>query len=153
VSIVKPTRDDILVWWQAAHFNLSPEQQIRFKEDPLIAKLQELHCEAVREVILLNRLQKLKDIQTVAISLQAAKWPNVAENATIKWKQKPERRIQPILRRSSTRDAATSRGPESFREHGMINPPPSEKLKVDRSKLPKCSICSQPIVGTMCACW
>lgn len=146
------TPQEILTWWQAAHFKLNSEQQSKFINHVFIPSICKLRPEVVKEVILLNKLNKLKDIYIVAAALQTAKYPTPIEPQRASSKRvinilKPK--FSPVSRKANS----TSRGRESFRQHGMINPPPAESLNVDRSKLPKCSICKQPIVGTMCGCW
>jgi hypothetical protein len=152
MTIVPANVDEILAWWQAAHFKLSPEQQERFKKDPQIPNLLTLHFEAVKEVILLNKLQKIKDIYSVASALQIAKLPSANHSTTVVVPT-PAVGLVPRFKKNFTRSTTTTRGRDSFKEHSMINPPPVESLVVDRSKLPKCTICNQPIVGTMCGCW
>ena len=151
VGVVPASSDEILDWWQTAHFPLTNEQQVRFKKDPEIANLRKLHREAIKEVILLNKIAKLKDIYLVATALQAAKMPRTVTGSTLvenNIRQTPTPRLSKFFTRTTT-----SRGRNSFREHGMINPPPVQSLNIDRSKLPKCSICNQSIIGTMCGCW
>ena len=149
---VKPaTADEILSWWQEAHFVLTPEQQERFKNDPQIRNLRNLHGQAVKEAILLNKIAKLKDVYLVARALQTAKMlPRAKQSSIVKQAhtKTPSRKLS-----KGPATSSTLRGRDSFREHGMINPPPVESLNIDRSKLPKCSICEKPIVGTMCGCW
>jgi hypothetical protein len=152
MNIRNATVQDILEWWQAAHFKLDSEQQKNFINHAFIGNICKLKSEVVKEVILLNKLNKLKDIYFVAAALQTAKFPSVTQSP----QALPKRAIKilkPNFGSASRKPVSTSRGRESFREHGMINPPPTERLDVDRSKLPKCSICKQPIVGTMCGCW
>ena len=151
LGAIPATVDEILSWWQAAHFVLSSEQQVRFRNDSQIPTLINLHGQAVKEAILLNKITKLKDIYLVASALQTAKMmpvPNRESETKQPPKKTPAQRLSKVITRSSTQ-----RGRDSFREHGMINPPPVERLNIDRSKLPKCSICKQPIVGTTCGCW
>jgi hypothetical protein len=148
----KTTVQEILAWWQAAHFKLNLDQQSKFMNHAFIPNICKLRPEVVKEVILLNKLNKLKDIYLVAAALQTAKYPSTNRPTTA-----PSKRVINILKPKfvpvSKKPNSTSRGRESFREHGMINPPPAERLEIDRTKLPKCSICEQPIVGTMCGCW
>ena len=151
LGVVPATADEILSWWQAAHFVLIPEQQERFRNDPLIHNLRNLHGQAVKEAILLNKIAKLKDVFLVASALQTAKMLPMPKQASIV-KQTPNKTPSRRISKGST-SSSTLRGRDSFREHGMINPPPVERLNIDRSKLPQCSICKQPIVGTMCGCW
>ena len=150
-EVVPASADEILAWWETAHFSLNAEQQIRFKNDPLLPNLTKLHGQAVKEAILLNKIKKIRDIYLVAAALQSAKMPIPITKPNTE--QKKQTKILPTkISRRFTR-TATTRGRESFKEHGMINPPPAERLNIDRSKLPKCSICKQPIVGAMCGCW
>jgi len=151
IAVIPATADEILSWWQAAHFVLTLEQQERFRNDPLIRNLRNLHGLAVKEAILLNKIAKLKDVYLVASALQTAKMLPTPKQAPIV-KKAPKKTPTQKLSKSPT-TSSTLRGRDSFREHGMINPPPVESLNIDRSKLPKCSICEQPIVGTMCGCW
>ena len=151
IGVIPATSEEILSWWQASHFVLSPEQQERFRNDPLMQNLKSLHGQAVKEAILLNKIAKLKDVYLVAGALQNAKLPAAPSQESKdneSAKKSPSQRLSKIFNNSST-----LRGRDSFREHGMINPPPVERLNIDRSKLPPCSICKQPIVGTMCGCW
>ena len=163
-AIIPASSDEILGWWQAAHFTLNGEQQIRFKNDQHIKDLRKLHGQAVQEAILLNKIKKLKDVYLVALALQNAKMPPTSNAPSTPFTT--FRKVTPsILRKTArkeepqkkskiiTRSASSTRGRQSFKEHSMINPPPVENVNIDRSKLPNCSICNQPIVGAICHCW
>lgn len=150
-EVVPASADEILAWWETAHFSLNAEQQIRFKNDLLLSNLLKLHGQAVKEAILINKIKRIMDIHLVAAALQSAKMPTPIP--TSKSAQTKLIKVFPKKFTKRTTGRTTTRGRESFREHGMINPPPAERLNIDRSKLPKCSICNQAIVGAMCGCW
>ena len=142
----------ILEWWEATHFKLSEKQRTDFLNHGFILNLCKLEPRAVREAICLNKISKLKDIYLVAAALQNTKYPS--QNELIAKATKFPLVRKRIKRRENINvQGSTTRGPESFRAHSMINPPPVQSLNVDRSIYPKCSVCGKAIVGVICGCW
>jgi len=44
------------------------------------------------------------------------------------------------------------RGPDSFAEYGMVNPPPTPLPNLKHTSMFTCSICNQPVIGNSCHC-
>ena len=59
------------------------------------------------------------------------------------------------VKRNSNSSGSTgevSRGQESFRKFGMVNPPPTVNPNLQHTSVHNCSVCSKPVVGNKCAC-
>jgi hypothetical protein len=156
---IESIKIQILHIWEKAHWQLSQDQKARFLNHPTLMKLIKLKPEFISDAVTKIRLVKLDEIygyvcgrefdekEALGVQRKINKTKLIAINTILK-EVKTERKTT----RSSSGPTSTSRGRESFREFGMINPPPVSLPDLSHTSTHNCSICSKPVVGNSCAC-
>ena len=156
---IESIKVQILHMWEKAHWQLNQDQKARFLNHPTLMKLIKLRPEFISDAVTKIRLVKLDEIygyvcgrefdekEALGVQRKINKTKLIAINTILK-EVKTERKTT----RSSSGPTSTSRGRESFREFGMINPPPVSLPDLSHTSTHNCSICSKPVIGNTCAC-
>jgi hypothetical protein len=156
---IESMKVQILHTWEKGHWQLNQDQKARFLNHPTLLKLIKFRPEFISEAVTKIKLVKLDEIygyvcgrefeekEALGVQRKINKTKLIAINEILK-EVKTERRSS----RSSLGQTPTSRGRESFREFGMINPPPVSLPDLSHTSTHNCSICTKPVVGNTCAC-
>ena len=149
----------ILHTWEKAHWQLNQDQKARFLNHPTLIKLIKFRPEFISDAVTKVRLVKLDEIHgyvcgrefeekdALGVQRKINRTKLIAINEILK-EVKTERKTAG----NSSSQTSTSRGRESFREFGMINPPPVSLPDLSHTSIHNCSICTKPVVGNTCAC-
>jgi hypothetical protein len=156
---IESMKIQVLHIWEKAHWQLNQDQKERFLSHPTLMKLIKLRPEFISDAVTKIRLVKLDEIygyvcgrefdekEALGVQRKINKTKLIAINTILK-EVKTERKTT----RSSSGPTSTSRGRESFREFGMINPPPVSLPDLSHTSTHNCSICTKPVIGNTCAC-
>jgi hypothetical protein len=156
---IESIKVQILHTWEKAHWQLNQDQRGRFLNHPTLMKLIKFRPEYISDALTKIRLVKLDEIygyvcgrefeekDALGVQRKINKTKLIAISESLK-EVKNDRKTQG----SSLSQTSTSRGRESFKEFGMINPPPAALPDLSHTSIHNCSICAKPVVGNTCAC-
>ena len=166
----------ILEIWERKNWELNVDQRERFLIHPTLIKLLDLKFELIYHAINIIGLKKLDEIYGYVYGSQIEERMRDSHSSVmetyrkLKSKSKSRKRSRSEIKsgsihaedKQSKRSKArpnseryverNSRGPESLRKFGMVNPPPKKVPELKHTSLFKCSICGKAVVGNSCAC-
>lgn len=149
----------ILQEWENSNWSLEKDQRYRFLNHPTLIKLIKLDQKNVINAIKKIKLIKLDEIYGYVygkeiedkdhkeIHKDITKLKRIAVNRLVL-------EIKEGKKNSNSSDSTkeVTRGRESLRKFGMINPPPVLNQNLQHTSVHNCSVCSKPVIGNKCAC-
>lgn len=156
---IESMKIQILDIWEKSHWQLNQDQKERFLNHPTLMKLTKFRPDFIFDAVTKIRLVKLDEVhgyvcgrefeekEALGVQRKINKTKLIATNEILK-----EVKNGRETTRSSLSQTSTARGRESFREFGMINPPPVTHPDLSHTSTHNCSICTKPVVGNTCAC-
>jgi hypothetical protein len=156
---IESIKVQILHTWEKAHWQLNQDQRERFLNHPTLTKLIKFRPQYIFDAVTKIRLVKLDEIhgyvcgrefeekEALGVQRRINKTKLIAINEILKEVKNDRKKAD-----RSVVQKPISRGRESFREFGMINPPPAALPDLSHTSTHKCSICAKPVVGNTCAC-
>lgn len=167
-------RNKILENWERVNWELQPDQRERFLRHPTLTKLLDLNYELIYRAISIIGLKKLDEIYGYVYGIQLESTledsdararrehrdlkSRARKRALLDIDRDLNRLKRSVVKKSKEQIESertgerVSRGSESFRQFGTVNPPPAQAPHLKHTSLYKCSICKKPVVGNSCAC-
>jgi len=167
-------RKKILENWERVNWELHTDQRERFLRHPTLTKLLELNYELIYHAISVIKLKKLDEIYGYVYGSQleltleqsqsgsSEEYRDLQSMARKRALKDIDRELNGLKRsvvkkskeqiKSERKSKRISRGPQSFRHFGTVNPPPTQNPDLKHTSLYNCSICKKPVVGNSCAC-
>jgi hypothetical protein len=149
----------ILQQWENSNWTLEKDQRNRFLNHPTLFKLMKLDQDRVIDAIRKIKLIKLDEVYGYVYGKAIEDKDHLETQKEItKLKRTAVNRLLSEIKevkRNSNSSGSTgevSRGKESFRKFGMVNPPPTVNPNLQHTSVHNCSVCSKPVVGNKCAC-
>jgi hypothetical protein len=149
----------ILQQWENSNWTLEKDQRNRFLNHPTLFKLMKLDQDRVIDAIRKIKLIKLDEVYGYVYGKAIEDKDHLETQKEItKLKRTAVNRLLSEIKevkRNSNSSGSTgevSRGQESFRKFGMVNPPPTVNPNLQHTSVHNCSVCSKPVVGNKCAC-
>jgi hypothetical protein len=149
----------ILQEWESSNWTLEIDQRLRFLNHPTLFKLTKLNQKLVIDAIKKIRLIKLDEIYGYVFgkAVEAKETLEIQKDITRLKHTAVKKLLSEIKegRKSANSSSGTmevTRGKESFKKFGMINPPPLQNPDLRHTSVHNCSVCSKPVVGNKCAC-
>jgi hypothetical protein len=149
----------ILKEWENSNWTLEKDQRHRFLNHPTLTKLIKLDQNNVINAIKKIRLIKLDEVYGYVygkeieekehreIHKDITKLKRIAVNRLVSEIKEGKKNAN-----SSEATKEVTRGKESFRKFGMVNPPPVLNQNLQHTSVHNCSVCKKPVIGNKCAC-
>jgi len=149
----------ILQEWENSNWILEKDQRFRFLNHPTLLKLIKLNQKNVIDAIKKIKLVKLDEVYGYVYGkeIEEKDQKEIHKDITKLKRIAVNRLVSEIKegKKSSNSPQAikeVTRGRESLRKFGMINPPPVLNQNLQHTSVHNCSVCSKPVIGNKCAC-